>query len=307
MTIGNIHSKIRNSPSNNAWILVALLPVPPTCTSDSAAELRDYQTTKAENLHHILRELLGDGDNPRYRGIEMRCADGMVRNCFLRPCAWVADYLEYTKLYNLENKGCPVCEVSHTQLGAYWEQPTEEDIEEDEWGTAVPRDGYPVRQWEGYEQMWRKLKMRLEQLNSAPEGKKRVGSETKNLKAEIAELKRFFKDRKQKPTRSALWDIDFRVPPVGSEAALSGYELSMSLDGTLWKPDMLHAVYQGMFKHLMDWLEGFMKRHKLLKRFDSVWRRIPPYPGLITPTKGYRYVHASHPASTWSNVATLGK
>ena len=29
----------------------------------------------------------------------------------------------------------------------------------------------------------------------------------------------------------------------------------------LHKPDMLHTVYLGLFKHLMDWIQGFLKKH----------------------------------------------
>jgi len=29
----------------------------------------------------------------------------------------------------------------------------------------------------------------------------------------------------------------------------------------LYKPDMLHTMYLGLFKHMMDWIEGFLKKH----------------------------------------------
>jgi len=30
----------------------------------------------------------------------------------------------------------------------------------------------------------------------------------------------------------------------------------------LHKPDLLHNIYLGLFKHLMEWVEGFTKKHK---------------------------------------------
>jgi len=27
------------------------------------------------------------------------------------------------------------------------------------------------------------------------------------------------------------------------------------------KPDLLHTNYLGLFKHMMDWIEGFLKKH----------------------------------------------
>lgn len=271
--------------------MVALLPVPPTCSGDKLAEIRDYQSVKSENLHSILRQLLQHGASPRYRGMEMRCADGNTRMCFLRPCGWVADYLEYTKLYNLENKGCPVCEVRPTDLGKFWCPPPKEEWETDEYGNSIPRSGASIRTiqtFEEYEHNAYLLRQRTAQLSSTPQIGTRSREDRAALQAEIRSLKDYFKERKQKPVVSALWSIDCRVPIADYQTAVSGFDLSMGFEGTLWKPDLLHSMYQGMLKHLMEWLEGFLARHNKLKAFDRVWRRIPSYPGLVTPSKGYR-------------------
>jgi len=29
----------------------------------------------------------------------------------------------------------------------------------------------------------------------------------------------------------------------------------------LYKPDMLYTIYLGLFKHMMDWIEGLLKKH----------------------------------------------
>jgi len=29
----------------------------------------------------------------------------------------------------------------------------------------------------------------------------------------------------------------------------------------LYKPDLLDTIYLGLFKHMMDWIEGFLKKH----------------------------------------------
>ena len=44
-------------------------------------------------------------------------------------------------------------------------------------------------------------------------------------------------------------------------------------------PDILHTVYLGLFKQMMDWIEGFLKNHGRLQAFDDVWEALPPYPG----------------------------
>ena len=56
----------------------------------------------------------------------------------------------------------------------------------------------------------------------------------------------------------------------------------------LHKPDMLHTVYLGIFKHMMNWIQGFLKKHGQLDAFDEVWKTLPPYPGFLVPKKGYR-------------------
>ena len=58
----------------------------------------------------------------------------------------------------------------------------------------------------------------------------------------------------------------------------------------LFKPDILHNVYLGLFKHLMQWLEDFLKKHDWQDMFDEVWKSLPPYPGFFVPKKAYREV-----------------
>jgi len=58
----------------------------------------------------------------------------------------------------------------------------------------------------------------------------------------------------------------------------------------LHKPELLHTVYLGLFKHLMDWISGFLKKHARLQAFDDTWKALPPYPGFFVPKKGYREV-----------------
>ena len=53
----------------------------------------------------------------------------------------------------------------------------------------------------------------------------------------------------------------------------------------LYKPDILHTIYLGLFKHMMDWIEAFLKKHGRLQAFDEVWKALPPYPGFLIPKK----------------------
>jgi len=53
----------------------------------------------------------------------------------------------------------------------------------------------------------------------------------------------------------------------------------------LYKPDILHTIYLGLFKHRMDWIEAFLKKHGRLQAFDEVWKALPPYPGFLVSKK----------------------
>ena len=43
-------------------------------------------------------------------------------------------------------------------------------------------------------------------------------------------------------------------------------------------------------KYLMEWIEGFLKKHKRLGVFDDIWENIPLYPGYQPPRKRYRQI-----------------
>ena len=58
----------------------------------------------------------------------------------------------------------------------------------------------------------------------------------------------------------------------------------------LYQPEMLHTIYLGLFKHMMDRIEGFQKKHRRLLAFDDVWKALPPYPGFLVFKKAYREV-----------------
>jgi len=58
----------------------------------------------------------------------------------------------------------------------------------------------------------------------------------------------------------------------------------------LHKLNLLHNIYLDLFKHIMQWVQGFLKRQKRQQAFDDAWKEIPPYPGFSIPKKAYREV-----------------
>jgi len=68
------------------------------------------------------------------------------------------------------------------------------------------------------------------------------------------------------------------------------YGLNRVSPSHLHKPDMLQTVYLGLFKHLIDWIQGFLNKHGPMEAFDEVWWALLPYPGFLVPTKAYSKV-----------------
>ena len=58
----------------------------------------------------------------------------------------------------------------------------------------------------------------------------------------------------------------------------------------LHMPDLLHTFYLRLFKHMMDWIHGFLKKHARLQAFDDGWKTLPPYPGFFIPKIAYREI-----------------
>jgi len=58
----------------------------------------------------------------------------------------------------------------------------------------------------------------------------------------------------------------------------------------LHKPDLLHNIYLGLFKHMTEWVEGFLEKHKLQQAFDDAWKEITSYSGFSVPKKANREI-----------------
>ena len=109
MSIGNLHSTIRNRPSNNTWILLAQLPVPPAIRKHHKAirnggkseDKEGYSKTDYERLYKTYKEdafgavieaILEPLQKSTKEGIRLECADGFVRTGFPAIAGWLADF-----------------------------------------------------------------------------------------------------------------------------------------------------------------------------------------------------------------------
>jgi hypothetical protein len=120
MTIGNISTEVRSKSSQQAVILLALLPPPIKMGTLSAVEKRDRQTRNREVLQGVLAHILRcffKAEGCKYNAL---CADsGYYRRCYSPLTAWIADYLEYTNLMQLRYSDCVWCETSDKEAGDF--------------------------------------------------------------------------------------------------------------------------------------------------------------------------------------------
>jgi len=85
-----------------------------------------------------------------------------------------------------------------------------------------------------------------------------------------------------KPIQNALWSLPAVRPP------------------TIVRADILHNIHLGVLKNLMEWIQGFLGKHKRLAVFDEIWSTLPPYPGFTPPRKQYRQI------TMWSGTEMRG-
>ena len=109
LSISNIKGRIHNAPSNNAWVLIAYLPVAQFKKNQTASEARLFH----QCIAHILEPLVGAGTN----GVEMTDSLGCTRSCFPLVASHIADYPEQTLVAAAGSNNSPVMTAGFYQLG----------------------------------------------------------------------------------------------------------------------------------------------------------------------------------------------
>jgi len=124
MTIGNLTSKIRQTPSTHSVVMVALLPIPIKNRNIPQKWLDEQRQTNRELLNEVFRrlpQLLTFEYNPSAGSgyYKVLCADGYFRHCKPVLAAGLADCPEYSDLHHLERHVCFWCDCPKNERGDY--------------------------------------------------------------------------------------------------------------------------------------------------------------------------------------------
>jgi len=117
ITIGNMLSRTRSSPAKMPILLLALRPVPPKFTGESALANEAQRQTNADVLWAVFDLVLAPLQQVAREGTVMNCADGKTRLCFPILSAWIAEHAEHAALQGIGSKSCPKCEVPCEERG----------------------------------------------------------------------------------------------------------------------------------------------------------------------------------------------
>jgi len=98
-------------------LLLALLPVPPKITGESACADEPKRPMNADVLRTVFDLGLTPLPQVVQEGTAIDCADSKICLCFPTLSAWIADHAEHAALHGIGSKSCPKCEVPCKELG----------------------------------------------------------------------------------------------------------------------------------------------------------------------------------------------
>jgi len=98
-------------------LLLAVLPVPPKFTGESARAEEAQPQMNADVLRTVFDLVLALLQQFVQEGMVMDCAEGKTRLCFPIFSAWIADHAGHAALHGIGSKSCPKCEIPCKELG----------------------------------------------------------------------------------------------------------------------------------------------------------------------------------------------
>ncbi|RDX43467.1 hypothetical protein OH76DRAFT_1361159 [Lentinus brumalis] len=143
LSIGNIDKAVRRKPSAHAFVLLGYVPVAKLkCFSDGARSEASYRL-----FHTCMAKMLEPLIEAGTVGVDMTCADALVRRVFPLLAAYIADHPEQCLVACCKENRCPRCLVPRNERG----EPTAHTLRDHKLTADLLRraagDGDPLEQF----------------------------------------------------------------------------------------------------------------------------------------------------------------
>lgn len=113
LSLGNIHSSVRNKPSTKCWILIAYIPIPVFIDENE----KNHGALQQRLFHQCVKLILSSIKEPGEEGVLLCDSHGDVRRCYPRVAAYLADYPEQLLINCAAGLNSPVTTANFEDLG----------------------------------------------------------------------------------------------------------------------------------------------------------------------------------------------